>query len=105
MWKKNFMPNKVGVRDSKSHIDKERNLSRHFATMHTDAQKNETLCAIWYHLHNLKSMKNILGRVLILVCRLKPVTLLKVTLPHGCFSRFLKFTNGTKSRKVSHMSH
>lgn len=57
MWKKNFTPNKVGVRDSKSHIDKERNLSRHFATMHTDAQKNETLCAIWYHLHNLKSMK------------------------------------------------
>ena len=27
---------------------------------------------------------------------LKPATLLKVTLLHGCFSRFLNSTNGTK---------
>ena len=31
-------------------------------------------------------------------------TLLKVTLLHGCFSRFLNCTNGTKSRKTSHIN-
>ena len=30
-------------------------------------------------------------------------TLLKVTLFHGCFSRFLNCTNATKSRKASHI--
>ena len=34
---------------------------------------------------------------------LQPATLLKVTLMHECFSRFLNCTNGTKSRKASHM--
>ena len=33
----------------------------------------------------------------------QPATLLKVTLLHGCFSRFLNCTNGTKSHKASHM--
>ena len=28
---------------------------------------------------------------------------LKVTLFHGCFSRFLNYTDGTKSRKASNM--
>ena len=37
------------------------------------------------------------------VAGFKSSTLLKVTLFHGCFSRFLNCTNGTKSRKVSHM--
>ena len=41
-------------------------------------------CAIWYHLYNLKNV-------------LKTATLLKVTQLHGCFSRFLNCTNGTKS--------
>ena len=36
--------------------------------------------------------------------RLKPATLLKLTLFHRFFSRFLNCTNGTKSRKVSHLS-
>ena len=35
--------------------------------------------------------------------RLKPSTLLKVTLVHGFFSRFLNCANGAKLRKVSHM--
>ena len=52
-------------------------------------------CAIWYHLYNLKNVKNTHEGVLLLV--------LKVTLLHGCFSRFLNCTNGTKSRKASHM--
>ena len=34
----------------------------------------------------------------------KPATLLKVILLHGCFSRFLKCTSGTKSRKASDMN-
>ena len=33
----------------------------------------------------------------------KPTTLLKVALLHGCFSRFLNCTNGSKSRTASHM--
>ena len=33
----------------------------------------------------------------------KSATLLKVTLLHGCFSRFLNWTHGTKSRKTSHV--
>ena len=32
-----------------------------------------------------------------------PETLLKLTLLHECFSRFLNCTNGTKTRKASHM--
>ena len=50
--------------------------------------------AILYHLYNLKNIKNPHGGV--------PATLLKVTLIHGCFSRFLNCTNGTKLRKTSH---
>ena len=30
---------------------------------------------------------------------------LKVTLLHGCFSRFLNYTNGTKSRTVPHIKN
>ena len=41
-------------------------------------------CAIWYHLS-------------------KPAILLKVTLLQGCFSRFLNWINGTKSRNASHI--
>ena len=35
---------------------------------------------------------------------LKPSILLKVTLFRWCFSRFLNCTNGTKSRKASHIA-
>ena len=35
--------------------------------------------------------------------KLKPATLLKLTLFHWCFSRFLNCTNGTKSRNTSHI--
>ena len=57
------------------------------------------LCAIWYHLYNLKNVKKQSWRGFTLV----PPTLLKVILFHGCFSRFLNCTNGTKSRKVSNI--
>ena len=36
--------------------------------------------------------------------KVKPATLLKVTLLHGCFSRFLNRVNGTKSQKASQIS-
>ena len=36
-------------------------------------------------------------------CRLKPATLLKVTLLYSCFARFLNCTNVTKSRKAFHI--
>ena len=34
----------------------------------------------------------------------KVAILLKVTLLHGCFSRFLNFTNSTKSRNAPHIA-
>ena len=49
-------------------------------------------CAIWYHLYNLKNVKNTYGGVLLFV-----------TILHGCFSRFLNCTNGTKSPNASHI--
>ena len=38
------------------------------------------------------------------VAGLKPTTLLKVTLLHGCCSRFLNCANGTKSHNATHKS-
>ena len=55
-------------------------------------------CAIWYHLYNLKNVKNTNGGVLLLV-KLQA----SITLFHGFFSRFLNCTNGTKSRNASNM--
>ena len=46
-------------------------------------------CTIWYHLYNLKNVKNTHGGVLLLI-KLQAV------------SRFLNCTNGTKSRNASH---
>ena len=57
-------------------------------------EENVTRCAIWYHLYNLKNVTH--GGMLLLVKLQAEVTLL-----HGCFSRFLNCTNGTKSRKAS----
>ena len=61
-----------------------------------ERKKNVMPCAIWYNLYNFKNVENSYGEVLLLV----PVTLLKITLLRECFSRFLNFANGTKSRKV-----
>ena len=48
--------------------------------------RNVMRFAIWYHLYNLKNMKNTHGGVLLL----EPAALLEITLIHGCFSRFFK---------------
>ena len=53
-------------------------------------------CAIWYHLCHLKNVKNTHGGVLLLV--------LKVTLHHVRFSRFLNCANCSDWRKASHIS-
>ena len=52
------------------------------------------LRAIWYHLYNFKSVKNTHEGVGYLT---------KITLLHRCFLRFLKCSDGAKSRKASHM--
>ena len=62
-----------------------------------------TRCAIWYHFHNLKNVKNTHGGVLLLVKLQAKCLQLKVTLIRGCFSRFSNCTNGTKSCKTSHL--
>ena len=49
----------------------------------------ETLCAVWFHLYNLENVKNTHRGVL----NLKPAALLKVTLHHVRFSRFLNRAN------------
>ena len=55
-------------------------------------------CVIMYHLYNSKNVKNTHGELL------KLVTLLKVTLLHECFSRFLNQKNGTKiARRITFM--
>ena len=56
------------------------------------------LRTIWYHLCNFKIVKIIHGGVF-----LQSATLLKVIFLHGCFSRFLNWTGGTKSCKASHL--
>ena len=56
---------------------------------------------IRYHLCNLRNVKNIHGRVLVLV-NLQAATLLKVTLLHERFTGFSNCTNGNKPRKAPH---
>ena len=56
-----------------------------------------TLCAIWYHLYNLKIVKTTHGRMIHLV----KLQATKRKLLHDCFSRFLNCTDGIKLRKAS----
>ena len=62
----------------------------------------QNICGALHNLapfYNLKNVKNTHGEVLLLVkLQAEPVTLLKVTLLHGCFSRYLNYT-----RKASHI--
>ena len=61
----------------------------------------EMLCEIWYHLYNLKNLKNTHGGLLLFV----KLQAEKVKLLHWCFSRFLNCTSGIKSRKAFHIEH
>ena len=60
-------------------------------------------CAIWYHLYNFKNVKNIHGRVLLLV-KLQAFSLKLYEKLHSAMGVFhvLNSTNGTKSRNASH---
>ena len=61
--------------------------------------------AIWYHLYNLKNVKNTHGRVLFLVkLQAEACNFTKSNTPPGCFLRFLNCTNGTKLRNAPHIS-
>ena len=55
-------------------------------------------CAIWYHLYNLKNVRNTHGGVLILV------NFTKINTPPWVFFTFFKCTNGTKLRNAPHTS-
>ena len=57
------------------------------------------LCAIRYHLHNLKNMNNTHRGVLLLV---KACNFIKSNTPPLVFFTFLNCKNCTKSRKASH---
>ena len=63
-------------------------------------EKCVMLCTIWYHLYNFKKCEKHPWRS---VTFSKVAGLLKVTLLHRCFSCFLNCTNGTKSRRASHL--
>ena len=60
-------------------------------------------CTIWYHLFNLKKLKNTHGGVLILVqLQAEACNFTKINTPPWVFSRFLNCTKSTKSRNASH---
>ena len=56
-------------------------------------------CAIFYHLYNSTNVKNTRGGVILFVAS----NFAKSNAVHGCFSRFLNCTNGTKSQNASHL--
>ena len=62
-------------------------------------------CAIWYHLHNLKNMKNSHGGVLILVkLHAAACNFAKINTPPWVFFTFFNCTNGTKSHNTTHIT-
>ena len=62
------------------------------------------LCAIWYHLYNLKNVKNTHGGVLLLEkLQAEAYNFTKSDFPPWLFFTFLKLYKGTKSRKASQM--
>ena len=63
--------------------------------------KNVTRWAFWYHLYNLKNMKNTHGGVLLLAKLQVKNNFIKSNTAPQVFSRFLHCTIGTKSLNVS----
>ena len=62
------------------------------------------LWAIWYCLYNFKNVMNTHGGVLLLSkLQTEACNFTKVTLLHGCFSRFLNCANGIKLGEASNM--
>ena len=67
---------------------------------HTSHEVYETRYAIWYHSCNLKNAKHLWRSATFIKVADRN---LKITLLRGFFSRSLNCTNGTKSRKASHI--
>ena len=65
----------------------------------TSNKKSVISRAIWYHLYNLKNVKNAHKGVLLLV----KLQATKSNISPSVFSRFLNCTNGTKSGNGSHI--
>ena len=61
---------------------------------------------IWYHLYNLRNVKNTHGGVLMLLkLQAKPTTLLKLTILHGCLFMFLKLNKWDQIvQRISHIN-
>ena len=65
-----------------------------------------TLCTIWYHLCNLKNVKNTHGTVILLFkLKVEVCNFTKSITFSWMFFTFLNCTNGTKLRKASHLNH
>ena len=61
------------------------------------------LCAICYHLYNVKNLKNT-HRTPIAECSFEAsCNFIKITLLDGCFSRFLNCANGNKLGSASYV--
>ena len=74
------------------------------ANLHINSSKYVMFCAIWYHLFNLKNVKNTHGGVLFLVkLNASACNFTICNTPPWVLLRFLNCTKGTKSRKTSHM--
>ena len=64
----------------------------------------ETLCAIWYHLYNLKNVKNNRRGVFLSVnLQAQACIFTKSNVPPWVFSHVLSCNNGNKLRKASHI--
>ena len=62
------------------------------------------LCPIWYHMYDLKNVKNTHGGVLLLVSfKLLACNFAKSNTPPWGFLLFVNCVNDTKSRNTSHM--
>ena len=70
-----------------------------------EIHQHETLYAIWYHLHNLRNVKNTHGGMLPLVTfKAEPCNFTKSNAPLWVFFTFFKLSKGTKLYKASHVN-
>ena len=97
-WRMNYiksLPDSSKLFSKKQRINKYKNQNLQKSSFKTHNMiQILMLCAIWYHLYNLKNVKNTHGKVLLLV-----------KLHHSSMAAFtfLNSANGTKSRKASHV--
>ena len=62
-------------------------------------------CGIWYHLYNLRHVKNTHGGVLILICRLKACNFTKINTPPWVFFTFFKLSKWYQiMQRITHVT-